>query len=194
MDRGHIWNRQDTGSWGMELATPGLWAVNDCIRFYSHCIFSRSTVGRFYLLSSIVHGISIKNKKIRRFKVTLFIHLLCSIHSQKFNIIYSKQCTDPPTDRHCQRYIHTCLSKRKRKSWALILYDNSGSTYCQCLCTKEMSGRGLTTALNSGILYSKLFSLHPAEGSVLWEKSWHRMAALFSARHDKSKGAAAAVC
>lgn len=99
MDRGHIWNRQDTGSWGMELATPGLWAVNDCIRFYSHCIFSRSTVGRFYLLSSIVHGISIKNKKIRRFKVTLFIHLLCSIHSQKFNIIYSKQCTDPPTDK-----------------------------------------------------------------------------------------------
>lgn len=27
--------------------------------------------------------------------------------------------------------------------------------------------------------------LHPAEGLVLWEKSWHRMSALFSTRHDK---------
>lgn len=136
MDRGHIWNRQDTGSWGMELATPGLWAVNDCIRFYSHCIFSRSTMGRFYLLSSIIHGISIKNKKIRRFKVTLFIHLLCSIHSQKFNIIYSKQCTDPPTDRQALSALHSYLLVKKKKKimstdtlWQLWINILSVSVY-----------------------------------------------------------------
>lgn len=35
-------------------------------------------------------------------------------------------------------------------------------------------------------LFSVVF-LHPAEGLVLWEESWHRMAALFSTRHDKMK-------